>query len=150
VLKQVEAIVAVGIPVQGHLGLTPQSIAMLGGFKVQGKGEEAAKKLVDDAIALAQAGCFSLVLEAIPATVAERITQAVPIPTIGIGAGAACDGQVLVLHDLVGLFDRFVPRFVKQYDQLGQKLYEAVRRYRDEVESGAFPGPEHTFGPPAK
>ena len=150
VLKQVEAIVAAGIPVQGHLGLTPQSIAMLGGFKMQGKGEEAAKKLVDDAIALAQAGCFSLVLEAIPATVAERITQAVPIPTIGIGAGAACDGQVLVLHDLVGLFDRFVPRFVKQYDQLGQKLYEAVRRYRDEVESGAFPGPEHTFGPPTK
>lgn len=150
VLKQVEAIVEAGIPVQGHLGLTPQSIAMLGGFKVQGKDEEAAKKLVEDAVALAQAGCFSLVLEAIPAAVAQRITEAVPVPTIGIGAGQACDGQVLVLHDLVGLFDRFVPRFVKQYDQLGQRLLEAVSRYRQEVESGAFPGPEHTFGTPAK
>ncbi len=150
VLKQVEAIVEAGIPVQGHLGLTPQSIAILGGFKVQGKDEEAAKKLVEDAVALAQAGCFSLVLEAIPAAVAQRITEAVPIPTIGIGAGPACDGQVLVLHDLVGLFDRFVPRFVKQYDQLGQRLLEAVSRYRQEVESGTFPGPEHTFGMPAK
>lgn len=150
VLKQVEAIVGAGIPVQGHLGLTPQSIAMLGGFKVQGKDEEAAKKLVEDAVALAQAGCFSLVLEAIPAAVARRITEAVPIPTIGIGAGPACDGQVLVLHDLVGLFDRFVPRFVKQYDHLGQRLLETVSRYRQEVESGDFPGPEHTFGTPAK
>ncbi|ROQ93180.1 3-methyl-2-oxobutanoate hydroxymethyltransferase [Desulfosoma caldarium] len=146
VLKQVEAIVEAGIPVQGHLGLTPQSIAKLGGFKVQGKDEEAAKKLVDDAIALSQAGCFSLVLEAIPAQVARRITEAVPIPTIGIGAGPACDGQVLVIHDLVGLFDRFLPRFVKQYDTLGRRLEEAVSRYRQEVESGVFPGPEHSFG----
>lgn len=146
VLKQVEAIVDAGIPVQGHLGLTPQSIAKLGGFKVQGKDEEAAKKLVEDAVALAETGCFSLVLEAIPAVVAQRITEAVPIPTIGIGAGAACDGQVLVLHDLVGLFDRFTPRFVKQYDQLGKRLLDAVTRYREEVESGVFPGPEHSFG----
>ncbi|MEJ5348373.1 MAG: 3-methyl-2-oxobutanoate hydroxymethyltransferase [Desulfosoma sp.] len=146
VIRQVEAIVEAGIPVQGHLGLTPQSIAKLGGFKVQGKDEAAAKKLIDDAIALSQAGCFSLVLEAIPAPLAERVTEAVPIPTIGIGAGPACDGQVLVIHDLVGLFDRFVPRFVKQYDMLGQRLMEAVSRYRQEVEGGIFPGPEHSFG----
>ncbi|MGQ9669366.1 MAG: 3-methyl-2-oxobutanoate hydroxymethyltransferase [Desulfosoma sp.] len=146
VLQQVRAIVEAGIPVQGHLGLTPQSIAKLGGFKVQGKDQEAANKLVEDALALSEAGCFSLVLEAIPASVAQRITEAVPIPTIGIGAGRACDGQVLVIHDLVGLFDRFVPRFVKQYDALGQRIMEAVIRYREEVEKGVFPGPEHTFG----
>ncbi|MBC7359348.1 MAG: 3-methyl-2-oxobutanoate hydroxymethyltransferase [Desulfacinum sp.] len=150
VLRQVEAIVKAGIPVQGHLGLTPQSIAQLGGFKVQGKDEEAARRLLDDALALSDAGCFSLVLEAVPAPVAEKITQAVPIPTVGIGAGSACDGQVLVTHDLAGLFDRFVPRFVKQYDQLGARLLEAARRYREEVESGAFPGPEHSFGLPKK
>jgi 3-methyl-2-oxobutanoate hydroxymethyltransferase len=146
VLRQVEAIVKAGIPVQGHLGLTPQSIAQLGGFKVQGKDEEAARRLLDDALALSDAGCFSLVLEAVPAPVAEKITRSVPIPTVGIGAGPACDGQVLVTHDLAGLFDRFVPRFVKQYDQLGARLLEAARRYREEVESGAFPGPEHSFG----
>ncbi len=146
VLRQVEAIVKAGIPVQGHLGLTPQSIAQLGGFKVQGKDEEAARRLLDDALALSDAGCFSLVLEAVPAPVAEKITRSVPIPTVGIGAGSACDGQVLVTHDLAGLFDRFVPRFVKQYDQLGARLLEAARRYREEVESGAFPGPEHSFG----
>ncbi|MGQ9483629.1 MAG: 3-methyl-2-oxobutanoate hydroxymethyltransferase [Desulfosoma sp.] len=146
VLQQVRAIVEAGIPVQGHLGLTPQSIAKLGGFKVQGKDQEAVNKLLEDALALSEAGCFSLVLEAIPASVAQRITEAVPIPTIGIGAGRACDGQVLVIHDLVGLFDRFVPRFVKQYDALGQRIMEAVIRYRDEVEKGVFPGPEHTFG----
>ncbi|MGQ9794845.1 3-methyl-2-oxobutanoate hydroxymethyltransferase [Desulfosoma sp.] len=146
VLQQVRAIVEAGIPVQGHLGLTPQSIAKLGGFKVQGKDQEAVNKLVEDALALSEAGCFSLVLEAIPASVAQRITEAVPIPTIGIGAGRACDGQVLVIHDLVGLFDRFVPRFVKQYDALGQRIMEAVIRYREEVEKGVFPGPEHTFG----
>jgi len=146
VLRQVEAIVKAGIPVQGHLGLTPQSIAQLGGFKVQGKDEETARRLLDDALALSDAGCFSLVLEAVPAPVAEKITRSVPIPTVGIGAGPACDGQVLVTHDLAGLFDRFVPRFVKQYDQLGARLLEAARRYREEVESGAFPGPEHSFG----
>ncbi|MBZ4658726.1 MAG: panB [Desulfacinum sp.] len=150
VLRQVEAIVKAGIPVQGHLGLTPQSIAQLGGFKVQGKDEEAARRLLDDALALSDAGCFSLVLEAVPAPVAEKITRSVPIPTVGIGAGSACDGQVLVTHDLAGLFDRFVPRFVKQYDQLGARLLEAARRYREEVESGAFPGPEHSFGLPKK
>ncbi len=148
VVRQVEAIVKAGIPVQGHLGLTPQSIAQLGGFKVQGKDRETAQKLIQDAVALTEAGCFSLVLEAIPAPVAEEITDTIAIPTIGIGAGPRCDGQVLVTHDLVGLFDRFVPRFVKQYDQLGQRLLDAACRYREEVERGVFPGPEHSFGFP--
>lgn len=148
VLSQVRAIVNAGIPVQGHIGLTPQSIAQLGGFKVQGKSAETAKRLIDDALALADAGCFSIVLEAIPAPIAEKITEAVPVPTIGIGAGPNCDGQVLVLHDMVGLFDRFVPKFVKQYDLLGKRMLEALRRYKQEVEEGLFPGPEHSFGMP--
>lgn len=148
VLAQIRAIVNAGIPVQGHLGLTPQSIAQLGGFKVQGKSADTAKRLIDDAMALAEAGCFSIVLEAIPAPIAEKITDAVSIPTIGIGAGPNCDGQVLVLHDMVGLFDRFVPRFVKQYELLGQKMLEALKRYRQEVEDGLFPGPEHSFSMP--
>jgi 3-methyl-2-oxobutanoate hydroxymethyltransferase len=132
--------------VQGHLGLTPQSIAQLGGFKVQGKDAETAKRLIDDALALVDAGCFSIVLELIPAPIAERITEAVPVPTIGIGAGPKCDGQVLVFHDMVGLFDRFVPRFVKQYVHLGQQIVEALQQYKREVEEGVFPGPEHSFG----
>jgi 3-methyl-2-oxobutanoate hydroxymethyltransferase len=146
VIEQVRAIVKAGIPVQGHLGLTPQSIAQLGGFKVQGKDAETAKRLIDDALALADAGCFSIVLELIPAPIAERITEAVPVPTIGIGAGPKCDGQVLVFHDMVGLFDRFVPRFVKQYVNLGQQIVEALQQYKREVEEGVFPGPEHSFG----
>jgi 3-methyl-2-oxobutanoate hydroxymethyltransferase len=146
VIEQVRAIVKAGIPVQGHLGLTPQSIAQLGGFKVQGKDAETAKRLIDDALALADAGCFSIVLELIPAPIAERITEAVPVPTIGIGAGPKCDGQVLVFHDMVGLFDRFVPRFVKQYVYLGQQIVEALQQYKREVEEGVFPGPEHSFG----
>ncbi|MDY0041348.1 MAG: 3-methyl-2-oxobutanoate hydroxymethyltransferase [Desulforhabdus sp.] len=145
VLPQVKAIVAAGIPVQGHLGLTPQSAAQMGGFKVQGKTAEAAKALIDDAQALSEAGCFSIVLEAIPAPIAARITEAVPIPTIGIGAGPDCDGQVLVIHDVLGLFDRFIPKFVKQYARLGEPIQEALTRYREEVEKGLFPGPEHTF-----
>jgi 3-methyl-2-oxobutanoate hydroxymethyltransferase len=146
VLPQVRAMVAAGIPVQGHLGLTPQSSAQFGGFKVQGKTAEAAQVLIEDAQALAEAGCFSLVLEAIPAPIAERVTAAVPIPTIGIGAGPACDGQVLVVHDVLGLFDRFLPRFVKQYEQMGPLMLKALTRYREEVEQGIFPGPEHGFG----
>jgi 3-methyl-2-oxobutanoate hydroxymethyltransferase len=146
VIEQVRAIVKAGIPVQGHLGLTPQSIAQLGGFKVQGKDAETAKRLIDDALALADAGCFSIVLELIPAPIAERITEAVPVPTIGIGAGPKCDGQVLVFHDMVGLFDRFVPRFVKQYVHLGHQIVEALQQYKREVEEGVFPGPEHSFG----
>jgi 3-methyl-2-oxobutanoate hydroxymethyltransferase len=145
VLSQVQAIVQAGIPVQGHLGLTPQSAGQLGGFKVQGKSAQAGKQLMEDAQALARAGCFSLVLEAVPAPLAERVSQAIPIPTIGIGAGDGCDGQVLVLHDLVGLFDRFLPRFVKQYARLGQEMREAVSSYKQEVEAGTFPGAEHSF-----
>jgi 3-methyl-2-oxobutanoate hydroxymethyltransferase len=145
VVPQVKAIVAAGIPVQGHLGLTPQSAAQLGGFKVQGKTAEAARLLIDDARALAEAGCFSIVLEAIPSAIAARITEAIAVPTLGIGAGPDCDGQVLVIHDVLGLFDRFVPRFVKQYAQLGQSALEALQRFREEVEKGEFPGPEHAF-----
>ena len=145
VVPQIRAMVEAGIPVQGHLGLTPQSAAQFGGFKVQGKTAEAAKILIDDALALAEAGCFSIVLEAIPSPIAEMITEAVPVPTIGIGAGPACDGQVLVIHDVLGLFDRFIPRFVKQYAKLGDPIVEALTRYREEVEQGIFPGPEHGF-----
>lgn len=145
VVPQIRAMVDAGIPVQGHLGLTPQSSAQFGGFKVQGKTAEAAKVLIDDALALTEAGCFSIVLEAIPASIAARITEAIPIPTIGIGAGPHCDGQVLVVHDVLGLYERFTPKFVKQYAKLGDPIRQALARYREEVENGTFPGPEHTF-----
>lgn len=144
VVPQVRAIVDAGIPVMGHIGLTPQHIANLGGFKAQGKTAEAVHILLEDALALAKAGCFALVLEAMPEEAAACITQALAIPTIGIGAGPACDGQVLVFHDLVGLFDRFVPKFVKQYAKLSGPATEALTAYAEEVRSGAFPGPEHT------
>jgi 3-methyl-2-oxobutanoate hydroxymethyltransferase len=146
VLPQVQAIVAAGIPVQGHIGLTPQHIARLGGFKVQGDSPEAAAQLKQEARDLEAAGCFSLVLEAVPAPVAREITSRVSIPTIGIGAGAACDGQVLVMHDVLGLFEKFVPRFVKQYADLGQEVRRAFAEYVREVRSGDFPGQEHSFG----
>lgn len=145
VLPQVKAMVGAGIPVMGHIGLTPQRIAELGGFKVQGKTAEGAKVLVDEAQALADAGCFCIVLEAIPAEIAKRITEACPIPTIGIGAGPHCDGQVLVLHDVLGLFERFVPKFVKQYAKLADEVRQSLTRYREEVVEGVFPGPEHCF-----
>jgi 3-methyl-2-oxobutanoate hydroxymethyltransferase len=141
----VAAIVNAGIPVQGHIGLTPQTATSLGGFKVQGKSAQAAKQLLDDAKALEDAGCFSMVLEAIPAPLAERITQAVSIPTIGIGAGPACDGQVLVIHDLVGLYDRFTPKFVKQYAKINEPILEALRQYKAEVENRTFPTETHSF-----
>ncbi|MCM0755606.1 3-methyl-2-oxobutanoate hydroxymethyltransferase [Desulfovibrio aminophilus] len=144
VLPQVRAIVAAGIPVMGHIGLTPQHIAGFGGFKAQGKTAEAARILLEDARALADAGCFALTLEAVPREVARLVTEAVAIPTIGIGAGPDTDGQVLVFHDLLGLFDRFVPKFVKQYAQLFGPAVEAVRTYAEEVRQGTFPGPEHT------
>lgn len=146
VVPQIRAIVEAQIPVQGHLGLTPQSSAQFGGFKVQGKTAEAAKVLIEDAQALTEAGCFSIVLEGIPSPIAALITESIPIPTIGIGAGPDCDGQVLVIHDLVGLFDRFTPRFVKQYARLGDEMKKALISYREEVEKGIFPGREHTFG----
>lgn len=145
VVPQIKAIVEAQIPVQGHLGLTPQSSAAFGGFKVQSKTAEAAKELIEDAQALAEAGCFSLVLEGIPAPIAAMVTEAVSIPTIGIGAGPDCDGQVLVVHDVLGLFERFTPKFVKQYARLAAPVRAALASFREEVEKGVFPGPEHSF-----
>ena len=145
IVPQVKAMVEAGIPVQGHIGLTPQSAAQFGGFKVQGKTAEAAAVLIEDAQSLAEAGCFSIVLEAVPSPLAAKITAAIPIPTIGIGAGPDCDGQVLVIHDVLGLYDRFTPRFVKQYAKLGEPIRKALTQYREEVEQGLFPGPEHSF-----
>jgi len=145
VVETVWAIGQAGIPVMGHLGLTPQTATKLGGYKVQGKTAEAAKHLRDDALALQAAGCFAIVLEAVPAPVAELISRELTIPTIGIGAGPHCDGQVLVFHDLVGLFDRFVPKFVKQYAHLRQPMLEAFQAYKAEVEAGTFPTAEHSF-----
>jgi 3-methyl-2-oxobutanoate hydroxymethyltransferase len=145
VVETVWAIGQAGIPVMGHLGLTPQTATKLGGYKVQGKTAEAAKQLRDDALALQAAGCFAIVLEAVPAPVAELISRELTIPTIGIGAGPHCDGQVLVFHDLVGLFDRFVPKFVKQYAHLRQPMLEAFQAYKAEVEAGTFPTAEHSF-----
>ncbi len=143
--KIVGALVRAGIPVQGHIGLTPQTATSLGGFKVQGKSAEAARKLLDDAEALEDAGCFSIVLEAIPSPIAALITESVQIPTIGIGAGKDCDGQVLVSHDLVGLFDGFTPKFVKQFARVRGQIVNAFTEYRKEVESSVFPGVEHSF-----
>jgi 3-methyl-2-oxobutanoate hydroxymethyltransferase len=142
---KVEAIVRAGIPVMGHIGLTPQTAIQLGGFKVQGREPDAARALQEDAKALEGAGAFAVVLECLPSSVAAKITQAISIPTIGIGAGPHCDGQVLVLHDLVGLFERFVPKFVKRYANLSQEIRRAAEAFRSEVESGAFPGKEHEF-----
>lgn len=145
VCDTVRALVKAGVPVIGHVGLTPQTASQLGGYKVQGKDLAAARKLLADARSLEAAGVFGLVLEAMPAALAALITAAVSMPTIGIGAGPHCDGQVLVLHDLLGLFERFTPAFVKQYVNLAPTIKDAVRSYVSEVESGAFPGPEHSF-----
>lgn len=140
----VEAIVAAGIPVMGHLGLTPQSVHKLGGFRPQGRDAEAAYKLLEDALILQQAGCFSVVLESIPGRLAELVSQRLDIPTIGIGAGAGCDGQVLVTHDLLGLFERFTPRFVKRYANLAESMKNAFSEYISDVKEKSFPGAEHT------
>jgi 3-methyl-2-oxobutanoate hydroxymethyltransferase len=144
--ETVAALVRAGIPVQGHIGLTPQTASALGGFKVQGQSAEAARSLIADARALAAAGCFSIVLEAIPAPIARLITEAVAVPTIGIGAGADCDGQVLVIHDMLGLFDRFTPKFVKQYARLNETVAEAIAAYKRDVQAGRFPEARHSFG----
>ena len=144
--ETVAALVRAGIPVQGHIGLTPQTASALGGFKVQGQSAEAARSLIADARALAAAGCFSIVLEAIPAPIARLITQAVDVPTIGIGAGADCDGQVLVIHDMVGLFDRFTPKFVKQYARINETVAQAIAAYKRDVQDGRFPDTHHSFG----
>ncbi|MBK9947646.1 MAG: 3-methyl-2-oxobutanoate hydroxymethyltransferase [Nitrospira sp.] len=142
---RVKAMTSLGIPVVGHLGMTPQSVHSLGGYKVQGKVEDHAAKLLDDARALEAAGAFALVLEAIPAELARRVTQALSISTIGIGAGPHCDGQVLVLYDLLGLFDTFVPKFVKTYAHLKTDALQALSRYKEEVEQGRFPSDSESY-----
>lgn len=146
VTEAVQAIVNAGIPVMGHLGLTPQSIHQMGGFKVQGKDESAAKKLIADAHALEEAGVFSIVLECVPTPLAKMVTEAVQVATIGIGAGPHCDGQVLVTYDLLGLYPRFTPKFVKKYVNLHEHVAAALKQYKEEVEGHSFPGPEHSFG----
>jgi 3-methyl-2-oxobutanoate hydroxymethyltransferase len=145
IAPQVRALVKAGIPVCAHIGLTPQSATSLSGYKVQGRTAEAATKLLRDAVALEEAGAFMIVLECIPAQVAELITKRLSIPTIGIGGGAQCDGQVLVFHDTLGLFERFVPKFVKQFETLGVKARDALGVYADEVRSGTFPDAAHSF-----
>lgn len=145
VAEQIRAIVKAGIPVMGHIGLTPQSINVFGGFKVQGKSEEAARALLADAKAVEEAGAFAVVIEAVPAALAQMITDGVSIPTIGIGAGAGCDGQILVYQDMLGMFSDFTPKFVKRYANVGEVMREAFANYAAEVASGAFPTEEHTY-----
>jgi 3-methyl-2-oxobutanoate hydroxymethyltransferase len=142
----VRRLVDVGIPVMGHIGLTPQSVHALGGYRVQGREDAAAERLKADAKALEDAGAFAVVLELIPAPLASQITKSLTIPTIGIGAGPACDGQVLVLHDMLGLNDQFSAKFVKRYAGLAEDVREAVRLFSAEVREGRYPGPEHSFG----
>jgi 3-methyl-2-oxobutanoate hydroxymethyltransferase len=145
VVPRVEAIINAGIPVLGHLGLTPQSINKLGGYKVQGKDPESAKKLINDAFLLEEAGCFSVILECMPKELAEKITSNLNIPTIGIGAGKSCDGQVLVTYDMIGYFDKFVPKFVKQYVKVSDSITSAVDKFKKETESGVFPDDKNAF-----
>ncbi len=144
-LSRARAIVQAGIPVMGHIGLTPQSATMLGGFKTQGRTAESALRLVEEALELEQVGCFSIVLEAVPSAVAARTTELLEIPTFGIGAGAGCDGQVLVYHDLLGLTEGHLPRFVKRYANLSAEIKGALTDYAEEVRSGAFPDEEHSY-----
>lgn len=145
VCPQIKAIVEASIPVMAHLGLTPQSVNAFGGFKVQGKDEEAARSLIEQAKAVEAAGAFAVVLECIPAKLAELITKSISIPTIGIGAGNGCDGQVLVYQDMLGLYSDFKPKFVKRYAEIGPQMENAIEDYISEVKSGAFPAAEHTF-----
>lgn len=144
-LPAVEAIVGAGIPVMGHLGLTPQSVHQLGGFRPQARTAEAARQLLEEALLLERSGCFGLVLESVPARLAQAVSRRLSIPTIGIGAGAGCDGQVLVTHDMLGLFERFTPRFVKRYAHLYGEMVRAFEAYRAEIEAGAFPTAEHSL-----
>jgi len=141
----VKAIVKAGIPVQGHIGLTPQTASALGGFKMQGRDANAAMGIIEDAKALEDAGVFSMILEAVPAPLGQLVAESVSVPVIGIGAGADVDGQVLVTHDMVGLFDKFIPKFVKQYTQIRPIILEALNEYKKEVQAVAFPAPEHSF-----
>ncbi|MBR5270684.1 MAG: 3-methyl-2-oxobutanoate hydroxymethyltransferase [Clostridia bacterium] len=145
VTEQISAIVKASIPVVGHIGLTPQSVNVFGGHKVQGKSEESARQIIEDAKAVERAGAFAIVMECVPAKLAEVITKTVSVPTIGIGAGAGCDGQVLVYQDMLGMFSDFCPKFVKKYADVGEMMKEAFGQYKNEVQSGAFPTQEHTF-----
>jgi 3-methyl-2-oxobutanoate hydroxymethyltransferase len=144
-VQRARAIVEAGIPVMGHVGLTPQTATALGGYRAQGRTAERALGVARDALALQAAGCFSLVFEAIPAAVAERVMERLEIPVIGIGAGPATDGQVLVFHDLLGIYDGHAPRFAKRYGELREQMVAGVATYASEVRSGAFPAPEHTY-----
>ena len=146
VVPQIQAIVQAGIPVMAHLGLTPQSIHAFGGYKVQGKDEEAARKLIENAKEVEAAGAFAVVLECVPAPLAELVTKQISIPTIGIGAGAGCDGQILVYQDMLGLFSDFSPKFAKRYAELGTAMQEAFKAYVEDVEQGRFPAEEHCYG----
>jgi 3-methyl-2-oxobutanoate hydroxymethyltransferase len=143
--EAIRAIVDAGIPVVAHIGLTPQYVHMLGGFKVQGKNDAAREKILADARAVQDAGAFAVVLEGIPSSLGSEIHKALHIPAIGIGAGPDCDGQVLVIHDLLGLFERFTPKFVKKYANLREQALKAVKEYKQDVEGGAFPAEEHSF-----
>jgi 3-methyl-2-oxobutanoate hydroxymethyltransferase len=147
-LSRARAIAGAGIAVMGHVGLTPQSATVLGGFRAQGRTADRARQLLDDALALEAAGCFAVVLEAVPAAVAARITESLAVPTIGIGSGAGCDGQVLVLHDLLGLYDGRPPRFVKRYADLASEIARALGRYAADVRTGRFPEDAHTYAIP--
>jgi len=143
-VEAIRAITGAGIPVMGHLGLTPQSVHQLGGFRAQGKTATAAKRLLEDALLLEDVGCFGLVLESVPARLAKLVSQRLHIPTIGIGAGVGCDGQVLVTHDLLGLFDRFTPKFVKKYANFHAEMQRAFSEYIDDVQTKTFPAAEHS------
>lgn len=145
VCPQVKAVTEAGIPVMGHLGLTPQSINALGGHRVQGKTQQAAQKLLDDARALQEAGAFAVVLECVPERLADKVTKELEIPTIGIGAGSGCDGQVLVYQDMLGMFSDFTPKFVKKFANVGQVMKEAFKSYIDEIQQGSFPSQEHCY-----
>lgn len=145
IVPQVQAIVQAGIPVMGHLGLTPQSINAFGGYKVQGKDESAARKLLEDAKEIEAAGAFAIVLECVPAALAELVTKEISIPTIGIGAGAGCDGQIIVYQDMLGMYSDFTPKFVKRFGEIGTAMKEAFKAYIEEIEQGTFPAEEHTY-----
>lgn len=145
VCPQIKAITQASIPVMAHIGLTPQSVNAFGGFKVQGKSEDAARKLIEEAKAVEEAGAFSIVLECVPEKLAELISKSVNIPTIGIGAGAGCDGQILVYQDMLGMFSDFTPKFVKKYAEIGEVMKEAFEKYIEETKNGSFPAEEHTF-----
>lgn len=146
VVPQIQAIVQTGIPVMAHLGLTPQSVNAFGGFKVQGKDETAAQRILDAAKAVEEAGAFAVVLECVPSALAQKITESISIPTIGIGAGAGCDGQILVYQDMLGMFSDFTPKFVKRYGEIGASMKEAFKVYISEIDAGLFPAAEHGYG----